>query len=120
MVSIIALSFVSTIKHYNFMNAATIILQQLGGNRFLAMTGSKNVFSTDNGMTLTMHLTPNKAKAKYLRITLTEMDTYNMVFQKNGTKKDTELFPVVAQHENVYAEMLQSIFTEVTGLYTRL
>lgn len=104
----------------NTQNTATQILNQLGGNKFLAMTGSKNVFSTNNGNTLSMHLTKNKAKAKYLQITLTEMDTYTMVFSTLKGKKYQKELVEVANIENVYADMLQSTFTNVTGLLTYL
>jgi len=98
------------------MNVANQILSQLGGNKFIAMTGSKN-FGADES-SLSMTLTKNKAKAKYLRIELTSMDTYNMIFRKENKKEFT--FPVVAIFEGVYNDSLQKIFTEVTGLYTSL
>ncbi len=99
---------------------ANEILSQLGGRKFLAMTGSKNVFSTDNGMTLSMHLTRNAAKAKYLQITLNDSDTYTMTFSKEVGKKYQEEIVEVAKFEGVYCDMLQGIFTKVTGLYTSL
>jgi hypothetical protein len=101
-------------------NAAKEILSQLGGRRFLAMTGSKNVFSTNNGMTLSMHLAKNDSKSKYLQITLNDNDTYTMVFTKTVGKKYEEELVEVSKIENVYADMLQDIFTNVTGLITKL
>ena len=101
-------------------NAANEILSQLGGRQFLAMTGSKNVFSTNNGNTLSMHLTKKSAKAKYLQITLNDSDTYTMVFTKTVGKKYEEELVEVAKFEGVYNDMLQSVFTNVTGLLTRL
>jgi hypothetical protein len=92
------------------------ILNQLGGNKFLVMTGSKNL-AYDNS-SLSMHLTRNKSKAKYLKIELTSMDTYNMIFK--GFNKKTFEFPVVKRFDGIYADQLQSIFTDVTGLYTKL
>jgi hypothetical protein len=99
---------------------ANEILSQLGGRQFLAMTGSKNVFSTNNGMTLSMHLTKNAAKAKYLQITLNNNDTYTMIFTKTVGKKYEEEIVEVAKVENIYGDMLQPIFTNVTGLLTKL
>lgn len=98
------------------MNAATIILQQLGGNKFLTMTGSYNLFHDNNGNTLTMHLRRNKAKAKYLQITLNSLDLYDVKFT---SLKDYELIEK-ASFQNVYGDMLQNIFTSVTGLNTCL
>lgn len=48
------------------MSVANTILNQLGGNKFIAMTGSKNFI--DCTTALSMHLTSNKLKAKYLKI----------------------------------------------------
>jgi hypothetical protein len=102
------------------MTQAQEILNQLGGNKFIAMTGSKNIFSTDNGMTLSMHLTKNIAKAKYLQITLTENDTYTMIFSKQVGKKYQEEIVEVKKIENVYADMLNTLFESTTGLRTKL
>jgi len=99
------------------MDYANIILQQLGGRQFLVMTGSKNLVKDDSRKSLTMKLTTNKAKAQYLTITLDASDTYSMEFvsvNKNFERK------VKASYEGVYNDMLQDIFTSVTGLYTKM
>jgi len=62
-----------------------------------------------------MHLTKNKAKAKYLSISLKSDDTYTMTF---STLKKNELVEI-EKTEGVYCDMLQDEFTRVTGLYTR-
>jgi len=98
----------------NTMNTATTILNQLGGNKFIAMTGSKNFLSTENS--LQMNLTRNKVNAQYLKIELTSMDLYNMKFY---SFRGSEL-KVKNQIEGVYFDQLQDIFTNVTGLYTSL
>jgi hypothetical protein len=97
------------------MQIATTILQQLGGRKFIAMTGSHN-FVTD-GNTLFMTLRRNKAKAKWLRITLNSLDLYEMEFKKVNSKMD---LITVASYENVYDDQLREIFTSVTGLETSL
>jgi hypothetical protein len=97
------------------MEVARTILSQLGGNKFMAMTGAKNLVGSEDA--LCMHLPRNKSGAKYLRIEITMSDTYNVIFRKHG-KNYT--FPIAAKFENVYAEMLQKIFTEVTGFDTKL
>lgn len=90
------------------------ILNQLGGNRFIAMTGSKN-FGADKN-TLSMKLTRNKSGANYLRITLNAMDTYDMEFVSiRGTSRI-----VKKKLEGIYNDQLQAMFTDVTGLYTSL
>ena len=99
---------------------AQIILQQLGGRVFIAMTGSRNFFHSDNGNTLTMHLARNKAQAKFLKITLEANDTYTVRFSKLTGKKFAQVDTVVKEYKGVYCDMLQDIFTTVTGLYTKL
>jgi len=105
------------------------ILNQLGGNKFIAMTGSKNFVSDTNS--LRMSLTQNKARAKWLRITLNSMDTYKLEFITSkktlnkeyaaiGVKIYDEQAITVKELDGVYCDQLQEIFTSVTGLYTHL
>jgi len=86
------------------------------------MTGVKNLIYSDgkdgDGRYLAMKLPRNKSKATHLRITLTPADLYTMEFEKYNTR--TLDRKVVDRHEMVYADKLQDVFTEVTGLYTSL
>ncbi len=108
------------------MTIAQTILQQLGGNRFIAMTGAKNF--VDDGYTLRMTLPRNASKANRLYITLDFDDTYTMRFfrytaPRLNTKKFTfskEKVTEVKTIKGVYCDMLQERFTEVTKMYTRL
>lgn len=100
------------------MNPAQIILEQLGGNKFIAMTGAKNFMSDNDGYTLVMDLPPNPSKARKLRITLNGMDTYDMIFF-NVNAKTLEMVTIV-EHKGVYDDMLQPIFIAVTGFDTHL
>ncbi len=81
----------------------------------MAMTGSKNLVAVDNG--LMMQLVRNKSKANKMRITLTPMDTYKVEFFKITRDFDVKM---VKEFDGVYFDQLQDIFTEVTGLYTRM
>ena len=100
---------------------AKTILAQLGGNKFIAMTGSKNFVGDDTS--LSMKLTRNKAKATHLKITLTPMDTYDVEFLKITNPTARNKFQgkraVVVKHEDIYFDSLQELFTDVTGLYTK-
>ena len=60
------------------MSVPEIILEQLGGHRFVVMTGS-NHFVAD-GYTLRMSLAKNGSKANRLYITLDADETYTMRF----------------------------------------
>ena len=95
---------------------ADTILQQIGGSRFLAMTGAKNL--TANGTGLTFRLPANFAKngINVVRIDLTPADDYNVTFYRvRGTKVTT-----VAEVAMVYADNLARVFTAETGLDTRM
>ena len=96
------------------MKVAQTILTQLGGNRFIAMTGSKQFMAGENF--LRMRLSRNKSGANMLKISLNSLDTYDLEFIKVA-KND---FKTVKTVRGVYNDMLQEIFTSETGLYTKL
>lgn len=108
------------------MSVANTILQQMGGNKFIVMTGSKNFLS--DGNTLRISLAKNISKANRLEVTLNADDTYTMRFYKYTAgrlnkktfsfteDKTTEVYTV----NGIYWDMLQAVFTSVTGLYTHL
>ena len=98
---------------------AMIILQQLGGNRFIAMTGAKNLVAEDNALIFRLpeNLTNNRITA--VGIYLEPSDTYRMkFFRQEGAP--TFAIDVVAELDDVYCEDLQRIFTRITGLDTHL
>lgn len=97
------------------MEIAKTILNQLGGNKFVVMTGSKNFVAHTNGVN--MKLTKNKCKAKWLLITLNGLDLYDMKFYS----VDKDLNKIVKEEfKDVYCDQLQQFFTKATGLYTSL
>jgi hypothetical protein len=102
-------------KHHNpDSGVALTILQQLGGRRFIAMTGSHTFVDHHNA--LSMQLARNRSGATHLKITLTPADVYTMEFGKlRGSN-----YQVLIRVEDVYAEQLQTAFTRVTGLDTHL
>ena len=93
---------------------AKTILEQLGGNKFIAMTGAKNLGAGESY--LSFKIMRNASKATHIKITLNSMDVYDMEFIK-CRKFDATTLHVV---NNIYAEDLQSVFTQKTGLYTSL
>lgn len=110
-------------------NVGSIILSQLGGGRFVAMTGSKNFTWNEKTSTLSMKLSKNASKANYLEIHYNYgMDWYKMSFIKMTggklNKKTFEYIPlkkdIVKEYDGVYCDMLEELFTEVTGMYTSL
>lgn len=95
---------------------ATTILKQLGGNRFIAMTGAHSFFSEQNSALFRI---PRVNKIKAVKITLEANDTYTMRFIGQKNAPSHEVFDV-AVVQGVYCDQLQQIFTEHTGLYTSL
>ena len=95
-------------------NIAKTILQQLGGNKFIAMTGAKNLGFTNNG--LQMKIGRNSKGITHVIISLKSTDTYDVEFTKmRGVNRK-----VVKKLKGVYADQLGKIFTKFTGLRTRL
>ena len=96
------------------MSVALTILEQLGGNRFVAMTGAKSLVKGSDS--LTFRLGRNKSKANLIQITLTEADEYDMTFYK---LRGIDL-QVVDAVSGLYVENLVECFENKTGLYTSL
>ena len=105
---------------------ATTIINQLGGNKFTAMTGSKNFLALENGVR--MDLTKNMSGANKLEITLNGLDLYDMRFYKytpGRLNKKTFVYTddkltEIQEYNSVYAEQLQELFTGITGMDTHL
>ena len=92
---------------------AKTILQQLGGNQFIMMTGAKH-FAT-NGNNLSMKIARNRA-GNYFIVTLNGMDLYDLEFiLVHGAKRT-----VKKEFKNVYFDELKDRFEEATGLYVTL
>ena len=92
------------------------LLQQLGGNRFIAMTGAKNLAVDKAKNTLHMKIGRNSKGVSHLRIKLTGADLYDMEFLqvRAGNVK------VKAKETGLYADQLRKMFTKHTGMYTSL
>src|SRR5580698_10794847 len=101
--------------------AADVILSQLGGRRFIAMTGAKHLFSDNGGQALVFQLPARFAKdgINAVKITLDPTDTYSVEFKKIGTARNGYKCTVVKAFEGVYNDQLRPIFESTTGLYTK-
>lgn len=93
-----------------------VVLQQLGGRKFMAMTGAKNLTFNKEESSLSMKIGKNSAGVNHLKITLEPDDTYTLYF---GRIRNLN-YKVIRTVKGVYAEALQNVFTEVTGMYTSL
>lgn len=93
---------------------AQTILQQLGGNKFLAMTGASNL--TCGNRTLCFKIGRNSKKITHVQITLTAMDDYIVEFLNiRGT-----LAPKPIAYAECQAEMLAKVFADKTGMAVSL
>jgi hypothetical protein len=100
------------------MTVAQTILAQLGGNKFIAMTGAKNFVGGDRVLNFTL---PGgrgfcKEGINRVRIELTDMDDYTVTYMRvRGMKLKT-----IEKSEGIYCDNLRSNFERVTGLRTSL
>ena len=89
------------------------ILRQLGGRRFLVMTGARNLMSFDKldderkwpGLQVQFP----QGKAKYMRIALAPSDTYTIQFMMCTGKISKEM-------DDIYVDVLQRVVSDYTGL----
>ncbi len=104
-----------TSNENNDKEVAATILTQLGGKRFIVMTGAKNfVYSKDS---LSFQI-PRANNITHVKIELTPADLYDVEFGK--IKHKTFDYIIIKKYSGVYWDNLQEIFTEATGLDTRL
>ena len=96
---------------------AETILAQLGGRRFIAMTGAKSFIDPGNGgLMFALPSGTTKNKANRVQVFLTPRDTYRVAFTayRAGNSKP------VSEFDDVYCTDLANLFTAETGLYTTL
>ena len=117
-------------KHTD-MTVAKTILEQLGGNKFMAMTGVKK-FSMDETGGISFKLGRNGSKCNHVSIEYDYgKDLYNVVFGKNGKTKNKELssegftfwdynYKELERTNGCYFDMLVPMFERYTGLATKL
>ena len=99
---------------------AETILEQLGGSRFIAMTGFRNGVSYPRGLRFQMPRGFARGGIDLVEITLNEKDLYNITFMKKGTARNLYEPTMISQFEDVYNDSLRETFTRVTGLDTFL
>ena len=98
------------------MQIAKTILEQLGGNRFIAMTGAKHCLAVESGLTFKLPSNFARHSINCVRVILTPMDDYTVEFLRvRGTSVKE-----VAKYDGIYCDGLKDLFEEQTGLYTHL
>ena len=96
------------------LTVANTILAQLGGGKFIAMTGSKNFGGTADS--LAFKVGRNAGRVSYVIIKLNGLDLYDVEYIRVRKAVRTTL----ATSEDLFGDMLQADFTAKTGLYTSL
>lgn len=93
------------------------ILQQLGGHKFICMTGAQYITYDSQATTPNLSFKIRDSRTvTHVTIKLDATDTYTIEFMKaRGPKIKT-----VATKTGIYDTMLRDTFEEVTGLHTSL
>jgi len=91
---------------------AAEILNQLGGSRFVAMTGAK--MFTHDGASLRFRLPSRFAREgiNFVKVTLTAADDYTVEFGKVWGLN----YKTITTQTGVYGDTLRASFTAATGL----
>lgn len=95
---------------------AITILEQLGGRRFIAMTGARDILAGSRWVAFKLPSWFASKGINAVRITLEPSDTYRVEFSKLRAQKLTP----ISVHDGIYCDGLAALFTRETGLATRL
>ena len=107
-------SSVTQAQKAKMMEVADTILDQLGGRRFIKMTGAKTFVATEQGVQFKI---PAERKGiNSVVINLNASDYYDIYFHKIKGADVKE----IAVFYDIDAESLRQVFTEATGLETSL
>lgn len=98
------------------LSVAQTILAQLGGRRFIAMTGAKDFVACNNGLNFRIPGVNTKDRVNKVRVVLNPSDTYDVLTYR-VRRLDVDH---VDTRCDVYADNLQEVFTRMTGLDTHL
>ena len=104
------------------LQVSKTILEQLGGHRFLVMTGAKNLIGDDQAKSLRFQISSRLATngANLVRVTLEPTDLYRVEFFKLYSFRGQPRLREISRHDGVYFDQLRKIFTAETGLDTSL
>lgn len=98
------------------LSVAETILEQLGGQRFLAMTGACDLVASDRSLVFRLPANLVRGGGNKMEITLDSSDTYTLtLFRVRGAE-----IAVLDQATGVFAAELQNAFRHMTGLDTHL
>ena len=99
------------------LRIANTILAQLGGNRFIVMTGAKQFVAIEQGVMFTLPACLANLGINKVRVELAASDTYTMTALKVNARQGDAI--EVLQESGVYCDQLEQTFEDLTGVYTR-
>lgn len=91
------------------MAIAEEIVKQLGGRRFIMMTGAYDFLTLDSGVRFKLLAGFNKQGISLVEVILEASDTYRVRFEAAEGR-------IVSEHEGIYNNQLRELFTSETGL----
>jgi hypothetical protein len=92
------------------------ILRQLGGRKFVAMTGARQFVGSERSLSFRLPGNITRHRINGVRITLDADDTYTVIFFNiHGTK-----LKEISTHDGIYCDGLTDHFRDATGLETRM
>jgi len=100
------------------MNKAQVILEQLGGGKFLVMTGAKDLMNGGDYLSFRLPRGFAENGVNMVKITLEPNDTYTIDFLKYSPRKLT--IDTIRRVELVHAPELRQVFAHNTGLEVSL
>ena len=92
------------------------LLNQLGGMKFITMTGAKNFATDKSKKEMHMKIGRNSKGISHIRIRLTSMDLYDMEFLQVRAGK----IKIKSKEKGVYGDQLGKMFKKNTGMNVRL
>ena len=100
------------------IQVAETILSQLGGHKFVVITGAKHLCTLESGLQFSLPGGRGFAKQgiNKVQIILDPLDTYTVKFFKIRKME----IKTISEFTNIYSDDLQALFTRETGLYTHL
>lgn len=106
----------------NAQQMADEVLRQLGGRRFIVMTGAKNFLHDGTQMWFYLPAKPGYTlnNINKVVIRLDADDTYTVSFVRARLLRRRLEETLIAHMHGVYADQLQGVFTQHTGLQTQL
>ena len=101
------------------MQTAQTIINQLGGHKFVVMTGAKEIYATQSGVQFKVS---GKDGINFVKVDLTSADLYDVTYaRKTFSRKTLTASNVVKASSNgLYFDMIRADFESKTGLYTSL